>query len=115
MIRYKGGQKADKGAYWDLSEGRRVLLDGPSELPGGQETVYYKVPTLLMVCAVPLMGLGYVLLLPTLVIATAAYMVAYKLIEWPLSLLGYCASFGWRPVEAYLAGRKKNRKKDKGR
>jgi len=69
----------------------------------------------LALMAAPFMGLGYVLVLPFLALAMVAALAGAKVLSVLLWIGGLSTSFGWRPVEACLAGRKKNRKKDKGR
>ncbi len=62
------------------------------------------------VCAAPFIGLAYILALPF----GFAYALGSAAVNGMLSLAGREASFGWRPTEAYLAGKKKE-KKDKGK
>ena len=50
----------------------------------------------------PFMGLAYVIALPFVAIATIVGIVIKKMGE----TLSTVMSFGWRPVEAYLTGRK---------
>jgi hypothetical protein len=56
-------------------------------------------------------GLFYVISLPFIGIATVAALAVGKIVNGLLSLVGTSLSFEWRPMEAYLAGKKK--KKDK--
>ncbi len=58
--------------------------------------------TLLNILSAPFVGAFYLALVP-IAFAYAASVRAF----------GESASFGWRPVEAYLAGRKSRRKKEK--
>jgi len=60
----------------------------------------------------PLIGLVYFICLPFIAIATIVTLVGGKILGGLLSAARSLVSFGWRPTEAYLAGRKKN-KKDK--
>lgn len=60
----------------------------------------------------PLVGLVYFISLPFIAIATIATLIGKKVLSGILSMARNLVSFGWRPTEAYLAGRKK-KKKDK--
>ncbi len=61
----------------------------------------------------PFIGLAYVIALPFVSIATMAVLVAKKIVGGIFNLLGNLVSFGWRPGEAYLGGKKKKGKKGK--
>ncbi len=61
----------------------------------------------------PFIGLAYVIALPFVSIATMAALVARKVAGGIFNLLGNLVSFGWRPGEAYLGGKKKKGKKGK--
>ena len=107
MVR-KGGHKTEKGTYWNIRSGERVVLEQEGMLPG--EGTYIKAPTAVVLLAGPVLGLLYAIFLPFIAIAMTVTVVARKAAEAG----AHAASFGWRPVEAYLAGRKKGRtaKKD---
>jgi len=60
----------------------------------------------------PLMGLVYFITLPFIAIATVAALVGKKVVTGTMEVARNLASFGWRPTEAYLAGKKK-KKRDK--
>jgi len=66
----------------------------------------HKVATAAMLLASPIIGLLYVVFLPVIGIATLAVVAGRK----ALAGAGKTIAFGWRPVEAYLAGRKKGKK-----
>jgi hypothetical protein len=61
----------------------------------------------LMLLAGPFVGLAYVVALPFVSIATVVALVAKKAAEGIFTILGNLVSFGWRPGEAYLGGKKK--------
>jgi len=111
MFRYKGGQKAGRGTYWNLADGGRVDLKAEDVLPGGDKTRYLKVPSVIMLFAVPFMGLGYVVLLPFIAIGTVVALLSGKVFGGLIALLGRGLSFGWRPATSYLSGRKKRKRK----
>lgn len=58
----------------------------------------------------PILGLAYVIALPFIVIATIVTLVGGKIGGAVLSVVRNVVSFGWRPSEAYLAGKKKKKK-----
>ncbi len=58
----------------------------------------------------PIIGLLYVICLPFIAIMAIAVLMLKKIFGGALSLARNLASFGWRPSEAYLAGKKKNKK-----
>jgi len=62
------------------------------------------------VAAAPFIGLAYIIALPF----TFAYALASMIANSVLNLLGKEAAFGWRPLEAYLSGRKKKKKEAAG-
>jgi hypothetical protein len=61
----------------------------------------------------PLVGLAYVIALPFVSIAAAGALLMKKVLEGIFILLGNFVSFGWRPAEAYLGGRKKKGKRER--
>ncbi len=67
------------------------------------------------IVAAPFIGLAYVVMLPVMFfVALAAALVNFAAKE-AARLAGKSVTFQWRPVEAYLAGRRKKREqKEKG-
>jgi hypothetical protein len=67
------------------------------------------------IAAAPFIGLAYVVLLPFGFIGALGYAVfslVGKGVSSVLGMAGKSTSFGWRPSEAYLAGKKKGKKHD---
>jgi len=62
--------------------------------------------TLARVAAAPFIGIAYVVSLPFVF----AYALCSSAVNGLFSVIGREVSFGWRPSEAYLAGRKKGKK-----
>lgn len=60
----------------------------------------------------PIIGLAYVIVFPTIVVAMSIGLVASKLLGKVVNVLSIATSFSWRPTEAYLAGRKGETKKE---
>ena len=113
----KGGHTVKAGTYWNLANGSRVQMEQEGVLPGSGQTRYIKAPVAVMLMAAPVIGLIFAVFLPFIGIAMTVSLVGKKLAEGVVSAAAGSMSFGWRPIEAYLAG-KKNRnearaKKDK--
>ncbi len=107
MIRHKGGHRADKGTYWNFGTGERVDIAVEGVLPGDGRTVYYKLPATGILFMGPVLGLLYAAFLPFIGIAMVAKLVMQKIGRAALGPVRSGASFGWRPSESYLAGKKK--------
>jgi hypothetical protein len=110
MITYKGGSKVGAGTYWNMSSGERIDVSAEAVLSGDGRSTFYRISSGIMLLIGPVIGLMYVLLLPFIGIGTVAVLAARKVVGGMLSLIGKSLSFGWRPKEAYLAGKKKNKK-----
>jgi hypothetical protein len=65
--------------------------------------------TVKKIAAAPFIGLGYVVMLPF----AFAFAVGTAALSGVMGLVGRSASFGWRPTEAYLAGKKKKKEEKK--
>jgi hypothetical protein len=114
-----GGQTAKAGTYWNLSNGSRVQMEQEGVLPGSGTTRYIKAPVAVMLMAAPVIGLIFAVFLPFIGIAMTLSLIGKKLVDGVASAAAGSMSFGWRPIEAYLAGRKRNKearekKSDKG-
>jgi hypothetical protein len=72
----------------------------------GKESVY---KTMGRIVSAPFIGLAYVVAVPFVF----AYAIFSAVAAGLLNLVGREAAFGWRPSEAYLAGRKKKEEKKK--
>ncbi len=103
----KGGHKAAAGTYWNLKNGTRVEMKEEGTLPGSEKAIYVKAHVALVLAAGPVLGLLFAVFLPFIGIAMALTLVGGKLADGVTSSLTRSASFGWRPVEAYLTGKKK--------
>lgn len=58
----------------------------------------------------PILGLAYVIALPFITIATIVSLLGREIVGAALGVVRNIVSFGWRPSEAYLAGKKKKKK-----
>lgn len=113
MLTYKSGHKVGKGTYWDLSKGHRIDVEEECSLTGEPSATYLRMPAGMMLLAGPIIGLLYVLCVPFIGIATIMVLTTRKAANGVLSLIGKSLSFGWRPKEAYLSGKKKSKKDTK--
>lgn len=76
--------------------------------------VLYNVgKTAVMLTGGAIAGFLYVLLLPFAWIVAAAVIVMKRTAEGVVSVAAKSTGFGWRPIEAYLTGKKKKKKADK--
>jgi len=105
MLTY-GGHKVQAGTYWDVANGTRVQMEQEGVLPGEGTTRYLKAPAIVMILAAPILGLVFAVFLPFIGIAMSVTVAAKKLGQGVASAAAGSMSFGWRPIEAYLTGRK---------
>ena len=110
MRRYGGGESVGKGTYWNHRTGRLVDLKEPGVLPGGRDAVFCRLPFSILFCMVLFLGAIYVILLPLILIGMGGYVVSRRVLGSVLYQARKSVTFGWRPMEAYLAG--KGGKKD---
>lgn len=111
MLHYKGGQKVGKGSYWNLSNGTRVDIPDEGILPGESGATYMRFPPGIVLLAGPVIGLIYVIALPFMAVGTVLALVGKKVLSSMFNALGNLVSFGWRPSEAHLAGKRKKHKR----
>lgn len=112
MFRYRGGQKAGKGTYWNIADGNRVDIADEGVLPGDDSAKYTRIPPGIVILAGPFIGLFYVIAMPFMALGTIAALVGKKIFTGLFNLLGNLVSFGWRPREAHLTGKKKGKTKE---
>ena len=110
MLRHNGGEMVGKGTYWNLSNGERIDIAEQGTLPVGK--TYYRMPAAAIIVAAPVLGLLYAAFLPFIGIAMVVKLVAQKIGGGVMETVQGSASFGWRPSESYLSGRKNRAKKD---
>jgi hypothetical protein len=112
MLRHDGGETVGKGTYWNLTNGERVDIVTEGTLPGDAKRTFYKMPAAAIIVVAPVLGLMYAAFLPFIGIAMVVKLVAQKIGGGVLETVQGSASFGWRPSESYLSGRKNRAKKD---
>jgi len=113
----KGGNTVKAGTYWNMANGSRVQMEQEGALPGNGQTRYIKAPVAVMLMAAPVIGLVFAVFLPFIGIAMTLSLIGRKLANAATEAAAGSMSFGWRPIEAYLAGKKRKNeeraKKDK--
>jgi hypothetical protein len=114
MLTWKGEQKAGPGTYWDIQTGERVVMEGQDILPGESSTRYIKAPSAVMLLFGPVLGLVYAIFLPFAGIAMTIGFVGKKIANAGERAVHRMADstvkrafFGWRPIQAYLARKRK--------
>jgi hypothetical protein len=116
MLKHRGEEKTGKGTYWNFTTGERIQLKGEGVLPGSKEATYYKFSTLTILLLGPIFGLAYAALMPFVGLAMGTKVVArkvFRLFSDVSRAVADASSFGWRPDEAYLEGKRKKVKKEK--
>ena len=110
MLRHSGGDRVGKGTYWNLTNGERVDIKDEGVLPGEANKTFYKMPAVAIIVVAPIIGLAYAAFLPFIGIAMFVKLVAQKLGGGAMETVQGSASFGFRPSESYLSGKKKAKK-----
>jgi hypothetical protein len=99
--------------YWEVLKPRpfkSLVENGKGDLDYIRNTGYKNtLKTVGKVMAAPFIGLAYIVFLPF----TFAYALGSAVIGRVLNMAGKEAAFGWRPMEAYLSGKKKGKKEKK--
>lgn len=106
---YRGGHKVGTGTYWNVMNGRRVELKEAGILPGEERAIYIKAPGIVVLLAAPILGLIFAIFLPFIGIAMTVTLATKKIATSTANAAAKSFSFGWRPVEAYLAGKKRKK------
>ncbi len=112
MLKHNGGDRVGKGTYWNLTNGERIDILSEGTLPGDRKRTFYRMPAAAIIVAAPVLGLLYAAFLPFIGIAMLVKLVAQKIGGRVMETVQGSASFGWRPSESYLSGRKNKAKKD---
>ena len=102
----------DAGTYWNLRSMKVVELKKEGVLPGGMESIYHRLPFFVLFLLMVGLGGVYILFLPVLIICTTVYMVGVRVFGSLFLQMRKSMSFGWRPAEAYLAGKGKAKKEE---
>jgi len=115
MLRHNGGDRVGKGTYWNLGNGERVDIKDEGTLPGEANKAFYRMPAAAIIVVAPVLGLLYAAFLPFIGIAMFVKLVAQKIGGGAMETVQGSASFGFRPSESYLSGKKKGKKDEASR
>jgi hypothetical protein len=111
MLKHNGGDRVGKGTYWNFNTLARIDITDEGTLPGERKLAYYRMPAVAIIALAPILGLLYAAFLPFIGIAMLVKLVAQKAGGGVMETVQGSASFGFRPSESYLAGRKKKEAK----
>jgi hypothetical protein len=121
MLIWKGAQQAVTGTYWDISTGDRLSIKDQETLPGDYSKTYIKASSAVVLLFGPVFGLIFAIFLPFIGIAMAVSFVGKKIVGAGKTQVQRVANsavrnifFAWKPLQAYLAGRQKTTKREKG-
>lgn len=114
-MKHTGGHKVGKGTYWNFDSGERVDVADEAVLPGGEKTVYYRMPAAGIFVAGPVLGLLYAAFLPFIGIAMVLKLAAAKMAGSLAGVMRSSTVFEWAPGAAYLAGKKRATKAEAGK
>ena len=110
MLRHNGGDRVGEGTYWNLANGERVDIRDEGTLPGEASKTFYRMPAAAIIVVAPVLGLMYAAFLPFIGIAMVVKLVAQKIGGGVRETVHGSASFGFRPSESYLAGKRRERR-----
>jgi hypothetical protein len=101
MLAYTGGHTDGRGTHRGIDGAGGVALAGEGT------TGYARMSSVATVLWGPVVGFLYALLMPVIGIATVAALSARMVLGTLHHLAVKSISYGWRPQNAYLSGRKK--------
>ena len=79
MATFNGGDTVKGGYFLDTSDLKLEMVQAPwGMLPGDSTRTYRRVPLPVMLVLAPLLGLGFVLLLPFLGLAVVGELIVHK-------------------------------------
>lgn len=116
MLIRKGAQIAEAGTYWNMRTGERVTIESQDVLPGNFATKYLKASSTAMLLLGPILGLAFAVFLPFIGIAMAISFAGKRLlsmggksVERIIEAGAKSIFFVWRPLQAYLANKRKSK------
>lgn len=117
MKTYRGNQVADPGIYLNLRELTFKSMDEAGHLPGTGETVWRRVPAVVMLVAAPVISIAFFIFLPLIGFLMLAGVVGVKLYELGKRLVAASVPVlrpAWQPARAFLSRGKPARKAPAG-
>lgn len=112
MKKYTPGTPVRSGIYVALwpPTGRFVSMDGDT-LEGRADARYFRVPSILLLLASPIIGGLFVILFPVMILAAfgiALTAVVVRLLRPAADHASLLANVGWQPAEAGFNGTRKD-------
>ncbi len=118
MAKYSGGSLVHGGYYWNPKAWSVTPIpDEGGMLPGDAVDRYVKVPILVALALMPIVGGLFVVFLPFIGFALTFYAIARKLAggaKKGAEELAATVSPGWVPGEAHLTGKRAEKDGEKG-
>ncbi len=105
MRTFRGGHQVEPGTYWSARDLCVVGMEKGATLPGDRNSFYYRIPLAFVIPLGAVLGGVYVVFLPVVSIVTAVSVLGRRILGSVLFHARRSVTFGWRPTEAYLAGR----------
>lgn len=109
MAKFGGGTQVKGGYYWN-PRGWQVEVIGNEggTLPGTPDQHFLRLPFLVMLAVVPMMGMMFAVFLPAIGFALFVYAIARKLtggVKEGAKELAGTVTPGWQPGEAHFTGK----------
>lgn len=105
MKRFNAAATVEPGFYFNLREFQFVSLSEASVLPGDADSVWHRVPALLLLLVAPILGLSFVIFLPFIGLAMVGWLLAQKLAHASSEAAHATVRVmrpSWRPAMAFL-------------
>ncbi len=118
MKRYLGNERVGPGVYFNLDQIAFKSLSHEGPLPGTEEDVYVRVPTLALLIAGPIVGGAFVIFLPVIGISMLLWHLAGKVVEVTTDLAEASVRIlrpAWQPGLAFLSRRKRGERAKRAR
>jgi hypothetical protein len=115
-----GGTAVRSGYYWNLGKWEIVPVEKHGEkLPGGRGEKFLRIPVILVLMLLPMLGGLFVVFLPVIGFALTIQAAARPIIglfKHTAAELATTVTPGWAPGEAHLTGKRaeKETKEEKG-
>ncbi len=109
MKRYHAEETVPAGLYFNLRELAFTSMEEKGCLPGATGAAYYKVPTIALLIAGPILGAAYVMFLPVIGFAMLAWVGGGKAIGAAARARRAAVRVlepTWEPTMAFLSRRK---------
>lgn len=103
--------------FWEILKPRpfrSVVETGKDDLSHIEQSGGFRhvMKSVAKIATAPFIGLAYIVMLPVGFFAALAIGAVNLAMKGAAAIMGKSATFEWRPMEAYLAGKKKKEKTD---